>query len=156
VPSQAFTHQAVAAVPIDRVWAALQLPETWKGIGGVTAVTNPRFDQIGLAGYHFAVAVAGKEHHGRATRIEGHPNRRMAMEIDTELLGGRITVDLEPNAASTSVTLRMDIASRGFRAGLLFPVISNAVGGSFPEAVERFVSSLASVESPTDRANENR
>lgn len=144
MPSQAFSHTAVARVGIDQVWVALQDPETWKEIGGVTEISNPRFDELGLLSYAFGLAIAGKNYRGQAQRAEAEERRRMAMRIDTNQMNGRIEVDLEPIGEETNVRVGMEIGSRGFIAGLMFPVISSAVANGFEAAARQFVRSLES------------
>ncbi|MGI8518744.1 MAG: SRPBCC family protein [Acidimicrobiia bacterium] len=144
MPSQAFSHTAVASVGIEQVWSALQDPETWKEIGGVTEVSNPRFDELGLLAYDFGLAIAGKDYRGQAKRVEADERRRMVMKIDTNQMDGRIEVDLEPIGEETNVRVGMEIVSRGLMAGLLFPVVSSAVANGFEAAARRFVRSLES------------
>ncbi|MCA1736088.1 MAG: SRPBCC family protein [Actinobacteria bacterium] len=144
MPSQAFSHTAVASVGIDQVWSALQDPETWKEIGGVTEVSNPRFDELGLLSYDFGLAIAGKNYRGQARRVEADERLRMVMKIDTNQMDGRIEVDLEPVGEETNVRVGIEIASRGLMAGLMFPVISSAVANGFEAAARQFVRSLES------------
>lgn len=129
---------------IEQVWSALQDPETWKEIGGVSEVSNPRFDELGLLGYDFGLAIAGKDYRGQARRVEADERRRMVMKIDTNQMDGRIEVDLEPIGEETNVRVGMEIVSRGLMAGLMFPVISSAFASGFEAAARQFVRSLES------------
>jgi hypothetical protein len=127
---------------VETAWAALQRPDTWSRIGGVSSITNPRYDELGLAGYDFVVLAASKEYQGRATRSEAVTRSRMAMAIDTELLDGRIVVELFAGSGHTEVGVTMAMRSQGFMSTLLFPVISSAVGSGFATATESFAASL--------------
>lgn len=125
-----------------QVWSALQNPETWREIGGVNEIANPTFDELGLSGYDFSVAVGGRSYRGQARRIVASANQRMVMSIITDQLDGQITVELGPLDAHTEVGVTMEIASRGFLANVMFSVISKSVANGYEAAVERFVDSL--------------
>ena len=142
MPSQVFTAHAVAKAEARQVWSALQNPETWREIGGVNEVANPTFDEVGLTGYDFTVTAGGKSYGGQARRVEASAHQRMVMKIATDQLDGQVTVDLGPLDAHTEVGVTMEIASRGFLAGVMFSVISNSVAKGYDAAVERFVDSL--------------
>jgi hypothetical protein len=142
VPSQAYSHRGLAGAGVDQVWSALQRPDSWRQIGGVTAITNPRFDELGLIGYDFTIHAGGRDYRGEAERSEAHPGQRMAMAIESELLEGLITVELTSADPGTGVALKMEMSSRGFMAGLLFGVISAAVANGFNETAQRFIDSL--------------
>lgn len=143
MPRQNYVHRAVASAPIERVWRALQRPETWGRVGGVTRVDLASFDDHGdLTGYRFSASIGGISYSGTATRAVITPGRRVVMDIDSDQMTGLIGVDLDPAGLQTSVTVEMTMAPKGFTATLLFPVISGAVASGFNETVEKFVASL--------------
>jgi hypothetical protein len=69
----------------------------------------------------------------------------MVMGIATDLLDGTISVELEPAPTEVHVVVSIEMQSRGFMAGLLFPVISTAVANGFEETANRFIASLGRV-----------
>ena len=150
MPSETFTHRSVATVPIARAFQALHRLETWREIGGVTSVTNAFFDEKGLAGYDFSVTAGGMDHRGQARRLEVEHEHRIVMGVNSELLLGKIIVVLVPWDEQTQVDLAMEMTSRGFLGGMLFPVISGSVAANFADVAERFVASLATPPDPTD------
>lgn len=143
MPRQSFVHSAIASAPIERAWRALQRPETWARIGGVSNVDSASYDDSGnLTGYRFTASVGGLSYAGTAKRATIVPARRMVMDIDSEQLTGSISIDLAADGLQTEVTIELTMNSKGFAAALLFPIISGAVASGFNETVERFVRSL--------------
>jgi carbon monoxide dehydrogenase subunit G len=143
MPRQSFVHSALASAPIDRVWRALQRPETWARVGGVSNVNSASFDDNGdLTGYRFSTSVGGISYTGTAKRAMLIPGRHIVMSVDSEQLTGSIDVNIAPLVDQTAVTVELTMGSKGFAAALLFPVISGAVASGFNETVERFVTSL--------------
>ena len=145
MPGQTFTHQSHTFASPESAWQALQKPDTWGRIGGVSRIESPVFDQDGqLAGYSFVVEVAGAPYRGKAARSASSPPHRMAMSITSEQLKGDITVEIHPVPNGSEVTVRMAMEPAGFFSLLLFPVVASAVAKGFPAAVERFAADLAS------------
>lgn len=145
MPGQTFTHQSVTPASPDSAWQALQNPDTWGRIGGVSRIENPVFDLDGqLAGYAFVVEVAGTPYRGQAVRSASSPPHRMTMSIASEQLKGDITVEIHPVPTGSEVTVRMAMEPAGLFSLLLFPVVATAVAKGFPAAVERFAADLAS------------
>ena len=143
MPRQTFMHRVVTAAEPAQVWRALQRPESWGRIGGVTKVEQPQFDAAGeLTGYRFTVQIGGKPHVGTATRSETTPGRRVAMTLDSDQLGGLIDIELEPAGDQTAINVAMTVQSKGMMTTVLFPVISGAIASGFNEAVEEFASAL--------------
>ena len=66
MPSETFSHSAVASASIDNVWAALEKPQTWESIGGIDKVVDSNIDPEGrLQGFSFDTMVAGHSLPGR-------------------------------------------------------------------------------------------
>jgi len=137
-------HRVVKAVEPDQVWKALQRPESWSRIGGVSKIEQPTFDARGeITGYRFNIEIGGKTHVGTATRSETTPGRRVAMTIDSDQMGGLIDVDLEPANHQTAVTVAMTVQSKSLMTAIVFPMIVGAIASGFNDAVERFAAELA-------------
>lgn len=145
MPGRNFSHHSISPVSVEQAWGALQKPETWGRIGGVNRIENATFDHEGnLTGYRFVVDIAGTAYRGTALRGQWDPPHRMAMAIDSEQLTGQINVEISSVPSGTEVTVEMAMEPAGFFGSMLFPVLTNAVAKGFPEAVERFVTDLAS------------
>lgn len=143
MPRQSFVHKAEASASTEHVWQALQRPESWAQIGGVSKVDSPSFDDQGdLIGYRFIAAVGGRDYSGTAARTAHVAGQRMVMDIDSEQLDGAIEIDIEPAGSETALTVAMTVGSKGFMTAVMFPVISASIASSFKETVERFVASL--------------
>ena len=144
VPRQTFLHRVIAPALPDRVWTALQRPQSWERIGGVRNVEHATFDGAGnITGYRFSVALGGNMHAGSATRSAVTPGRRVLMHVDTDQLKGEIDVELDQTADQTAVTVTMTVESKGFVAAMLFPVITGAIASGFNDEVEKFTRALS-------------
>lgn len=104
---------------------------------------NARFGETGdLVGFDFSVTAAGRDYQGRARRAHFDPFRQVALEIDSQMLEGRIVADIEPIETGSAVRMTMTMSPKGFIASMLFPVVTASVGGGFVKTVEDFVTSL--------------
>ncbi|MFO7548739.1 MAG: SRPBCC family protein [Acidimicrobiia bacterium] len=144
MPSERFTHQAVATAPIHRAWEALQRAETWASIGGVDEVFDVEHDDAGhLMGYHFHVRAAGRRFRGKATAVEAVQPGLMAVDIDSSEMLGRITVELTEASEHTTVTVTVDASAKGILSSMFFGVVARAIGSGLPESVEGFAARLS-------------
>ena len=66
----------------------------------------------------------------------------MVWLIQSPDVGGSIDVSLAPLEIGTLVTVALTVSVDGFLASMFFPVITQALGRGFPEAVEEFVARL--------------
>lgn len=147
VPSQTFTHTALAAAQVERVWEALDRPDTWEGISGVDRVFDPAIDEQGrLRGFSFETTAGGRGYIGTATAHHRAEREVIAWRIESSEVRGFIRVSLSPVEAGTSVTVNLEVESAGVMSAILFPVISGAIGRGFPETVERFAAELSNRE----------
>ena len=143
VPSEAFAYTAFANATPQQVWEALQRFETWAGLGGVSQVFDPINDEHGLAGYRFAAEAAGRLYQGQARRVSVRTGEAMTMEIETSEIKGVLDIRIEAWDSGSRLVIELTAHSKGFRAGLLFPIIAAAVGGGLPRNVDAFIASLA-------------
>jgi carbon monoxide dehydrogenase subunit G len=145
MPSERFTHQAIATAPIHNAWQALQRAETWAAIGGVDEVFDAVHDDTGhLMGYHFLVTAAGRRFRGKASTVESVPPGLMAVDIDSSEMLGRITVRLVEASEHTTVTVTVDASAKGILSSMFFGVVARAIGQGLPESVEGFAAQLSS------------
>lgn len=144
--SAQFSHTVVSrALSLDEGWAGLQDPATWATIAGVSEVSNPHFDEAGnLGGYLFTAIVANKEYAGKAeVRLSSRPTD-MVVYISTSEIGGHISASLTPGGGGVSVTVGLDLQTRGLLSGMMFPLIAGAIRSGLPHQVEQFAAHLAS------------
>lgn len=148
MPSASFSHTVTVAAPRDRVWAALDKPETWNGIAGVDRVHQAVVDEEGkLRGFLFDTMVGGTAYEGKATPHSREEGEAMAWELANSQVKGQIHIDLADAAGGdTRMTVVLEIASAGFMAGMFFSAIANAVGTGFPATVDAMAASLSKNE----------
>lgn len=143
--SAQFSHTVSSrALSLDEAWAGLQDPATWATIAGVSEVTNPNFDEAGnLNGYLFTAVVANKEYAGKAeVRLSSRPTD-MVVYISTSEISGHISANLKPGGGGVSVTVGLDLQTRGLLSGMMFPLITGAIRSGLPDQVQQFASHLA-------------
>jgi hypothetical protein len=129
--------------PRDRVWSALQRPETWEGVAGVDRVHDPVIDHNGaLRGFAFESVVAGKKYLGQAIPSGREEGRVIAWNIETSDVAGVITVSLNDANPGTQVDVSLYVESKGMLSGVFFPLISTTIGNGFPKSVENFAGGL--------------
>ena len=143
MPSQTFTHQATTEVGIGDVWAALDRPETWEGIGGVDRVFDAEIDSQGrLQGFSFDTIAAGKKYIGKATPHGRIEEEKMAWHVQNSEVLGVTTVSLAPAGEGTAITVTLEVRSAGLLSSMFFPVIAGAIGNGLPKSVEDFAAGL--------------
>jgi hypothetical protein len=144
VPSQSFTHTAVAHAPRPKVWKALDQPETWETIGGVDRVLDPVIDEAGrLRGFDFEIVAGGRRYQGRATPLAREEGELMAWNVVSTEVRGSTTVQLSDDGAGTRIRVTLKVEAAGMLSVLFFPVVAAAVGNGLPGAVESFAASLS-------------
>ena len=125
------------------MWSALDDPLTWEGISGVDRVTDSTRDESGrLAAFSFETTIGGRPYRGVARPGERVEGSRVVWLIQSPDVGGSIDVSLAPLEIGTLVTVALTVSVDGFLASMFFPVITQALGRGFPEAVEEFVARL--------------
>jgi hypothetical protein len=143
VASQTFTHSTGFDGSVEQAWIALQQASTWGSIGGVDGVADAHHGPDGrLLSYSFSATVAGKRYPGRARVITSQPHDHMVVEIDTSELAGTISVWLRQEPSSGAITVELAVRSKGLLSGMMFPLISGAIGSGLGGNVEAFASRL--------------
>ncbi|MGF1668636.1 MAG: hypothetical protein ACFCVC_20420 [Acidimicrobiia bacterium] len=141
--AQTFTHSAGFDGSVGDAWVAMQDADTWGSIGGVDGVSDAHHGPDGrLLSYSFSATVAGKRYPGRARVITSQPPDHMVVEIDTSELAGTISVWLRPEPTSGAITVELAVRSKGLLSGMMFPLISGAIGTGLGGNVEAFASRL--------------
>jgi hypothetical protein len=56
---------------------------------------------------------------------------------------GITTVELEPRHDGTSVSVTLEVESRGLLSSMFFPIIASAIGNGLPAAVDEFAQGLS-------------
>lgn len=144
MPKASFSHSSTVSSPREKVWTALDLPETWNSIAGVDRVHEPITDAEGrLLGFKFDTVVAGKAYEGTASphaRVEGET---MSWDISNSQIRGVIHVGLSDHFDGTLLDVGVDIESVSMFSSMFFGVISKTVGDGLPRTVEEMASGLA-------------
>jgi carbon monoxide dehydrogenase subunit G len=150
VPRRTFSHSVLIDAPRERVWAALQIPETWEAIPGVDRVHDPVIDGEGrLEGFSFEAIAAGETYPGLATPETREEGEIIAWAIDTPEIEGTIRVDLEDSGAGTKCAVTIEVESRTILSSVLFPAIASAIGKGLPSAVEDFAREIGAGDPPS-------
>lgn len=142
MPADTFTASSTTAVPVDRAWQRLQVPETWEAITGVDDVVLPRFDGDDLVGFDFHSTAAGRRYRGTARPGPRTEQRSLQWDIATPDLRGWVKVDLAPTDGGTGIEVTMRVESVSVMASLGFPLIAGAIAGGFQETVDTFARGL--------------
>ena len=144
MPGQSFKYAAVSPATVTEVWARFDEPTTWEAIPGVDRVIEPRVDPSGrLQGFSFESDVGGRRYVGEATPAGREEGRRIAWDIDSSEIKGKVTVGLAPEETKgTRVEVQLEVEGAGMLGSLFFPVIAGAIGKGFPATVEEFVARL--------------
>lgn len=125
-----------------RVWQALQEPETWAGLGPITAVWDAEMSDDGhLAGFSWS-ADGPRKIEGTATTLQALAPELMVMSLDATEIVGTLTTELQPDGRGTMLTVVLSVEAKGMLATLFFGVISEALGRGLPGQVDGFAAGL--------------
>lgn len=138
MPSDTFTHSVSVEATPETIHAALQNPETWKGIGPIDDVWDASHHGDELAGFSWSARAAGKTWEGTARRSGDDGIDSMTLDLDSPEIGGSITVSVEPTDAGTSLTVTLDAHSKGLLAGMFWGVVANALRRGLARQVDSF------------------
>jgi hypothetical protein len=138
VPSDSFSHTTTVAAAPNDIYAALQDPVTWKGVGPIDEVWDASHDDDRLASFRWSARAAGRSWEGTAERLTETHEPSMALVLDSPEVSGRLTIDLTENGGGTDLTATLTARSKGLLAGMFWGVISDALGSGFPRQVEEF------------------
>jgi hypothetical protein len=143
VPSQTFSHKATADVPSERVWASLDLADTWASISGIDRVFDARVDDDGkLRGFRFDTVVGGKKYVGEATPNRREDGQAIGWNVRNSEVEGTLEVELSEVGEATQIYVELAVRSRSLLSGMFFPVIAGAIGNGLPRAVDEFAASF--------------
>ncbi len=137
MPSETFAHQVHIDASPAEVWARLQVPETWTGLGPVQKVWDPEWRDDGvLAAYKFAAAAGPQHFQGQATTREADAPQRLVIGIEAKSFGGELRAALRPNATGTLADIELEIGTSDFLMSLVFGVVAGTIRREFPSQVE--------------------
>lgn len=143
MPRATFSHRAHTVRSLGEVWERLQQVDTWANIGPVEEVWGAVHDEDGsLRSYRWSAHVGPTRYIGTATVVAADKGRLMTLELDGREIAGVLTTTILPNGDTTTVTVTLEIVSKGTLSSLFFPLVAKAVGKSLPDQVDRFVAAL--------------
>lgn len=67
----------------------------------------------------------------------------MAWDVANPEVQGVTTVMIEPDGSGTSITVTLEVESRGLLSTMFFPVVAAAIGNGLPAAVDHFAAGLS-------------
>jgi len=138
VPSDTFSHSVTVQATPESIDAALQRPDTWRGIGPIDEIWDATHEGASLTGFKWRARAAGRPWEGTAERLAHTASGAIAFGLDSSEIAGSITVVLEPNGATTGVTVRLSAQSKGFLASMFWGVVADALRRGLPSQVEAF------------------
>lgn len=138
MPSDRFSHTVTVEATPEAIYAALQQPDTWKGIGPIDDVWDATHDDDRLTGFRWTARAAGKSWKGTARRAAERASGAMTLDLDSSEIAGSITVLLEPNEYTTALTVELAVRSKGLLAGMFWGVVTDALRKGLPGQVETF------------------
>ena len=142
MPRASFSHNVDLSRPASEVWESLQDAATWSGIGPVDDVFGATHAADGtLESFEWSAHVGPTKYRGSAQVAIADAPRHMKLNLDSSELKGSLITDIDENE-STSLSVTLEIVSKGGMASLFFPLISEAIGRGLPEQVERFAATL--------------
>lgn len=137
MPSETFAHHVHIEASPSEVWARLQVPETWTGLGPVQKVWDPQWRDDGvLAGYRFAAEAGPQRFEGRATTRVAEAPERLVVGIHAKSFTGELRAQLTPNATGTDAAIELSIGTDDFLMGLVFGIVAGTIRREFPSQVE--------------------
>ncbi len=137
MPSETFAHQVHIDAPPADVWARLQVPDTWTGLGPVQKVWDPEWRADGvLAAYRFAASAGPQQIEGQATTREAEAPERLVIGIEAKSFSGELRAALRPNATGTLADIELDIGTSDLLMSLVFGLVAGAIRREFPSQVE--------------------
>lgn len=146
MPSQTFSHTALAAAEPTEVWATFDNPTTWESIGGIDRVYDARVSPTGqLEGFSFDTEIAGKKYVGTATPGERVEGSVITWKVSNSEIKGTIRVQLAEITPGTNIRVTLEVESASFIAGMFFPVIANTIGSGLPATVDDFAEGFGDI-----------
>lgn len=142
MPRASFTHNVPVSSPPEEIWQALQLAETWSGIGPVDDVWDAAHNDDGsLRGFQWSAHVGPTKYKGSANvAVAVHPHH-MKLNIASSELTGALIADVEDGESQTLV-VTLEVVSKGPLATMFFPIVAEAIGRGLPKQVEEFAAGI--------------
>ena len=138
MPSDTFSCTITVNATTESINAALQLPETWKGIGPIDTVWESTHQSGSLTGFKWSARAAGNSWEGTAKRAADGAQGAMTFDLDSSEIAGSITVSLESDGDATALTVELSARSKGLLAGMFWGVVADALRRGLPTQVEAF------------------
>lgn len=137
MPSASFRHDVHTTASAAQAWTALQDPDTWGSLAGVSEIRNAKHDHAGdLVSYDFTASAAAKTYDGTATTVVSDAPLSMAVEIVSSEMDGRISIEIIEETKSTRGTVTLSLETKGFLSSMFFTIIKQVVGAAFPQQAE--------------------
>jgi len=137
MPSASFRHDVYTSASATQAWTALQDPNTWGSLAGVSEIRNAKHDHAGdLLSYDFTALAAAKTYDGKATTVVSDAPNSMAVKIVSSEMDGRISIEIIEEADATRGTVSLSLEAKGFLSSMFFTIIKQVVGGAFPQQAE--------------------
>jgi len=138
MPSDTFSHTVKVGATPESVAAALQVADTWKGIGPIDDVWEATHEGSDLTAFRWSAHAAGKSWEGTATRNEDHNPGTMTLDLDSSEIAGALTVSYAPDEGGTALTVDLFVRSKSVLAGMLWGVVADALRKGLPSQIEGF------------------
>ncbi|MBT8197328.1 MAG: SRPBCC family protein [Acidimicrobiia bacterium] len=138
MPAEFFSHQVSIPRGVDHVWAQLNEVDTWAHIGPVDNVSDPVYDDDGLASFRWSTSVGPRSFQGTAVRDEFTEMERMSFILDAGEMTGSISTELDADDEATELVVTLGIEAKGLLSSMFFGVIRDAVGRGLPAQVDEF------------------
>lgn len=147
VPTAHFSHSATASVSLNDAWAQLQVPQTWQAIPGVNEVFDPQFEpDRSLTAFLFRSTAAGTNYEGTATVVSADAPTAMSLAIDSSEVAAIVDTSLtDVGGGSVEIAVSIELESKGFLAGMFFPVVARVVENGLPESVQEFADRISTL-----------
>lgn len=144
MPSETFSRTVEIPADQEAVWARLQVPETWTGLGPVREVSDPEWDDAGvLTGFSFQAEAGPQRIQGRArTRVAERPER-LVIDFDARGFTGELAAALSKNGGGTLVDVSLGIGTTDFLMSLVFGVVAGVIRKDFPDQVDGLARHIA-------------
>lgn len=143
MPEASTSHSARVDVGRSAVWNALQNPGTWRAIGPIDDVSQPRHRDDGvLSGFNWTTNLGGKKYNGTAKVTVCHPESTYGLRLETSEIVGDILTEIAAADGSTTITVTLTFRTKGMLSAMFFPAIKQAMATGFPQQVESFAASF--------------
>ncbi|NNC74503.1 MAG: SRPBCC family protein [Acidimicrobiia bacterium] len=144
MPAEFFSHQVSIPRDTAHVWAQLNEAETWAHIGPVESVSDPVYDDNGLASFQWSTSVGPRSFKGTAVRNRFEELEKLGFALDAGEMTGFISTELDGDDEATELVVTLNIEAKGLLSSMFFSVIRDAVGRGLPSQVDGFATRIGS------------